>query len=196
MVLEKPGVEAIESVAEERKADLIVMGRHGHSGWNRVMLGSVTERILRETDRPVLTVLPKKGTSSPEPISLRHILCPVNYSEVALQALETAVSMAQRFSADLHVLNVVESPGETPGKETDRLCAWVPNQLRPNCELKEVVRQGNAAEQILEMAGWLECDLIVLGAQHKRFYDTTVVGSTTMRVTRHAPCPVLTVVRK
>ena len=39
-------------------------------------------------------------------------------------------------------------------------------------------------------------DLIVLGFQHKRFSDTTVIGTTTVRVTRHAPCPVLTVIRK
>jgi hypothetical protein len=47
-----------------------------------------------------------------------------------------------------------------------------------------------------KMAVCFDARLIVLGAQHKRFYDTTVIGTTTVRVTRHAPCPVLTVIRK
>jgi nucleotide-binding universal stress UspA family protein len=194
LVVEGPPAAAILKTAQDRPAEWIVMGTHGYSGWHRFLLGSVTERVLQETDRPVLAVRNKKGAEEPSSLSIQQILCPVNYTEVALQALRQAVTIVERFSARLLVVYVVESPGEGPGeKEMDRLCAWIPEEIRAQCQMKEVVRTGNAAEQILEVADSADCDMIVLGARHKRFRDTTVIGTTTMNVTRHAPCPVLTV---
>jgi len=58
-----------------------------------------------------------------------------------------------------------------------------------------MVRRGDAAAQVIDYACADAAGMIILGAQHKRFADTTVIGTTTVRVTRHAFCPVLTVVR-
>jgi nucleotide-binding universal stress UspA family protein len=197
LIVEGLPVPAILKAAQDRNADWIVMGTHGRSGWSRVRLGSVTERVLEETDRPVLTVRVKRESAEPTPVSLRQVLCPVNYTAVALQALHQAVAIVQSFSANLLVIHVLESLGEeSEESEMDRLCSWIPEDVRSRCQLKEMIRLGNVAEQILELAASTNCDMIVLGAQHKRFFDTTVIGSTTTRVTRHAPCPVLTVVRK
>ncbi len=191
-------VPAILLTAEEKKVDLIVMGTHGRSGINRLTLGSVTERVLHETDRPVLTVREKKGAAEPSRVSIQQVLCPVNYSEVAHKALEYAVEMSKCFKAELLVLHVLESRSADVKEEDehDRLCAWVPESIRSRCSLREIVRRGDPAEQIVETATSSGCDMIVLGAQHKPFHDTTVLGTTTLRVTRHAPCPVLTVIRK
>jgi nucleotide-binding universal stress UspA family protein len=197
LVVENQPVPAIVNTAAQRNADLIVMGTHGRSGLSRVMLGSVTERVLRETDRPVLTVRHKQGMPEPT-VSIKRVLCPVNFTDVAQKAFEHAVAVAQCFNAELLALHVVEAP---PGEVSDeramsRLCAWIPEEFRSRCNLKEVVRQGDAAEQIITASESLGCDLIVLGAHHKRFFDSTVVGTTTVRVTRHAPYPVLTVISK
>ncbi len=146
----------------------------------------------------MLTVREKRKGRTAAQISIQHVLCPVNYTEVAFQALEHAVAISKCFGAELLVLHVIESPAAdvTDHGEHARLCSWIPDETRARCSLKEIVRRGDAAEQIIEMASSAGCDLIVLGAQHKRFSDTTVIGTTTLRVTRHAPCPVLTVVHK
>ena len=198
IVVESQTVPAILLTAKDKKADMIVMGTHGRSGINRLMLGSVTEKVLHETDRPVLTVRGKKGIAEPSNVSIRQILCPINYTEVALKALEHAVGISKCFDAELLVLHVIESHSTDVREEEEhgRLCAWIPDGVRSRCSLREVVRRGDAAEQIIEAASSAGCDMIVLGAQHKRFHDTTVLGTTTIRVTRHAPCPVLTVIRK
>lgn len=197
LVVEGLPATAILKAAQDQPVDWIVMGTHGYSGWHRFLLGSVTERVLQETDRPVLAVRNKKGAEEPSSLSIQQVLCPVNYTQVALQALRQAVTIVERFSARLLVVYVLESPGEGPEeKEMDRLCTWIPEEIQARCQMKEVVRKGNPAEQILEVADSADCDMIVLGAQHKRFRDTTVIGTTTMNVTRHAPCPVLTVIRK
>jgi nucleotide-binding universal stress UspA family protein len=198
VIIENQAVPAILLESEKNEVDMIVMGTHGRSGINRLMLGSVTEKILHETDRPVLTVPEQKGKEERSRISVGKVLCPVNYSDAALRALGHAVAMSQCFKAGLLVLHVIE-PRSSDIKDEDeheRLCTWVPESLRSQCSLRETVRRGDAAHQIIEVASSEGCNMIVLGAQHKRFHDTTVLGTTTIRVTRHAPCPVLTVVRK
>jgi nucleotide-binding universal stress UspA family protein len=198
LVVDQLTVPAILNTAEQREVDVIVMGTYGRSGLSRVRLGSVTERVLRETDRPLITIRYKEGASEPSTVSIKQILCPVNFTEVARKALEHAVAMAECFGAELMVLNVVESPASQAADpdELDRLCRWIPDDFRPHCSFQETIRRGDAAEQIIGQASSTGCDLIVLGAQHKRFFDTTVIGTTTVNVTRHAPCPVLVVIRK
>jgi nucleotide-binding universal stress UspA family protein len=195
LLVEDTPARAILETARARDADLIVMGTHGRSGLSRIMLGSVTERVLRESDRPVLAVRHTAG-ASPEPrFSIQRLLCPVNGTPIAQKALRHAAAIAQCFDAELTVVHVLEDDAHTTSERDAlaHLCAWVPEDVRLHCRVKEMVRRGNAAEQILETARALQSDLIVLGALHKRFFDTTVIGTTTVRVTRHAPCPVLVV---
>jgi nucleotide-binding universal stress UspA family protein len=197
IIVEDHPASGILKTAASRGVDWIVMGTHGRSGWRRAMLGSTTERVLRETEKPVLTVRHKEGENKTFPSIIQKILCPVNYSEVAQKALAYAATLAERFSAELRVLTVIESPGEDSEEgERERLCAWIPGGIRPRCQIQEMIRRGDAGEQILKTAGSDGCDLIVLGAQHKRFWDSTIIGRTTMNVIRHAPCPVFTVVQK
>jgi nucleotide-binding universal stress UspA family protein len=186
---------AISQTAIHRDVDLIVMGTHGRGGVSRFMLGSVTERVLAEADRPVLTVQEAKHVTRSEVFPLRRVLCPVNYTEQAHRALAYAASLAKCFGAELLAVHVVEegvSRGETRD-EVGRLCAWVPEGVRSECSIQEIVRNGDAAEEIIALAKETGCDLIVIGAAHKRFADTTILGTTVVRVTRHAPLPVLTV---
>lgn len=182
-------VEAIRRVAAETQADLIAMGTHGRSGINRLMLGSVTERVLRESHIPVLTV---RGEGGPhQPAAIRRILVPVNNTEVARKALGVAAELARCFGAVLTLLHVNEPHPVSPIAD---LCAWVPAAQRAQCQIQEVTREGVAAHEIIAHARQWPCDLLVIGAEHRRFFDSTVIGGTTVRVVRHAPCPVLTVI--
>lgn len=197
MVVESSPVNAIVEASTARSADLIVMGTHGQGGETRMLLGSVSERVLRASTCPVLTVRQKKGESIP-PAAIRNILVPVNFSVVARMALVSAARIAECFGASLSVLRVIE-PAEEPCDEPDemtRLCAWVPPETRKKCEIQEFVARGEGAEKIVSFAEEEKTDLIVLGAQHRKFFDSTIVGTTTLRVVRHAPCPVFTFIRR
>lgn len=186
-VVEALPVEAILAAAASLGADWIVMGTHGRGGVNRWLLGSVAERVLRESAIPVVTA---RG-GRPAPKTIRRLLCPVNDSSVARRSLEQAASLASAFDAELTVLHVEEEGGRDAIKD---LCAWVPQENRSRCQIREVTRRGEPARQILEVAAETGCDLLVLGARHRLFFDSTVIGTTTVRVVRHAPCPVLTVI--
>jgi nucleotide-binding universal stress UspA family protein len=194
----------IEEAADAAQADLVVLGTHGRGGLTRFLLGSVAERALRMAERPTLIVRGAEGEATAEP-RLTEILCPMNDSTVALAAFRAAYATARAFAAKLTVVTVVEAPGgeAAPGelaRAVDALREKVQKEMGPagekelaHCQFEAVARHGDAAEQVIALARESNTDLIVLGAQHKTFFDSTVLGVTTVRVTRHAPCPVLVV---
>ena len=189
-VVEGLPADAILLQAANSSADLIVIGTHGRSGVNRLMLGSVAEHVLRRSEIPVLTVRDgADGSGAPE--EFRKILCPVNDTPLARRALGLAAELAGCLGATLEVLYVKE-PGSS-GRAPD-LCAWLPNQDRGKCRVEETTREGDAAAEIVMAAE--ARDLVVIGARHRAFSDSTVMGATTVRVVRHAPCPVLTVMQR
>jgi len=177
---------AIVNKAREIHADLIMMATHGRYGLRRAIVGSVTESVLRHTTLPVLTVTPRLFAVD-DKIALRTILCPVNFSDVARASFKQAKAMAKAFDAELIAIHVAEDGLDDVEK---RLSAWIEPRY------KKIVVKGDPASTVLDAADQIHADLIVIGAQHKLFHDTTVVGTTTERITRFARHAVLTVVRK
>ncbi|MBI2213790.1 MAG: universal stress protein [Acidobacteria bacterium] len=190
-------VHAILATANEWNADLVVMGTHGWSGWRRVLLGSVAESVLHELDVPIVTIRHRDGEPATGINGIKRLLCPVNYSEVAREAIAVAGSIAEAFDGEIYVVHVIEAERTEPHEgDLDALREWIPHEMRHRCLYKELVIHGHAAEMVIDLAAKLESDMIVVGAQHRRFVDTTVIGTTTERILRHAGCPVITVVRK
>jgi nucleotide-binding universal stress UspA family protein len=189
--IEGHATQAIQAQMEERRPDLVVMGSHGRSGVARFLLGSVAENIIRSATSPILVVRSRPG--SERKLQLSKILCPVNFTEAARHSLDLCSGMASAFSAHLDVVHAVESPGEDLEASRRRLCSWIPGEVRSTCEVSEVVRQGDAAEQVIRLAREARSDLIVLGAQHRPFLEYTTLGTTTIRVMRHSDTSVLIV---
>jgi nucleotide-binding universal stress UspA family protein len=190
VIVDMMPVDAILKTARERRIDLLVMGTHGRSGFNRFLLGSVAERILRESTIPIVTVRETSGAPTGTR-SRQRILCPVNNSPAAKNALQFAARLATSLNAELTALHVVETYASGPRPD---LCAWLSEGDRQVCRAQEIVESGDAADRILNTARHSSYDLVVIGAQHHLFADTTVLGTTTVRVVRHSPIPVLTIV--
>lgn len=110
VIVDSAPVEGILKTARETEADVLVMGTHGRSGFNRFLLGSVAERVLRECKIPVATVRSPLGDLV-EPGPVRKILCPVNDSPAARLSLQIAARLALSINAELTVLHVVEGHG-------------------------------------------------------------------------------------
>ncbi len=192
-ILEMSPADAIARCANQIDADLILMGTHGRTGWRHALLGSVTERTLRATSRPLMSVPASLG--APLQPTISRILCPVNFTDVGRLALEEAAGLAEAFLADLVVVHVIELADEPFLTHLEQeFAAWVEPGIRDRCSYRQVVARGNAAELVLATADETGADLIVVGAQHKRFRDATVIGTTTERVVRFARQPVWTVV--
>jgi nucleotide-binding universal stress UspA family protein len=195
-------------------ADLLVIGRHGHSAVQTFLLGSVAERVLREAACPVM-VVPERdpGVDPAAPPRFGRILCPVDFSDASVHALAVALTLAQEASAHLLVLHVVEPRphGEDvamlaavermeiqEAAEADalqRLRMLIPSDARTYCSIATQVRHGRAHREIL--AAILEdcSELVVIGVRSRGAVNRMLFGSTTAPVVRGAECPVLTIPR-
>lgn len=207
----RPAVTIVD-LATRTDADLIVVGTHGRSGFDRLLIGSVTERVLRTTRCPVLTVPPPAVKTSSLPF--QHVLCGIDFSGPSLAGLEFAMSVALESKSTLTLLHVVEFPVESDSQvlatlpfdigsyrtavQADanaRLARLIPDDVHTWCNPTTKVTQGKAYEQILEVASQGHADLIVLGVHGRNALDLMLFGSTTNQVIRRATCPVLTLNR-
>jgi nucleotide-binding universal stress UspA family protein len=191
-------------------ADMIVMGTHGASGFERLMLGSVAEKVVRRAGCPVLTVPPRAHSTSRLPF--RRILCPIDFSPSSTAALPIALSLAQEAEAQLMLLHVLEWPiGHEPPplptfnvpeyriyrekEAAAELEKMVPAAARDWCEPTTHLAHGKPYEQVLGFARDHDVDLIVIGVHGRSALDVALFGSTTNQVIRGATCPVLTLRR-
>ena len=187
-ILEGHPAETILNHAAGGTPDMIVMGSHGRSGIARMRLGSVAENVVQQTAVPTLVV--RAPESRPAPSKISRILCPVNFTESSRRSLTLAAEVASTFGAQLLVMHAAEE-NRNPQTSQQQLCDWVPSEARGRCEIVEVVRQGDAGEQIVLTAREHSVDLITLSAKHRRFLDFSVLGTTTERVMRHADSAIL-----
>ncbi len=186
-VIEGHAIDVILAKLRE-SADLMVMGSHGRSGLARLLLGSVAENVIREASCTTLIV-----RGSEIPLGQRHlkrVLCPVNSTELARESAVVASGVAAAVGADLSFLHVVESDAPDEAARA-KLCQWVPESVRSQCQISEVVIQGDAPEQIILFARRENVDLVVLGAGRRPFLEFSTLGRTTERVLRHGPSSVL-----
>jgi nucleotide-binding universal stress UspA family protein len=205
------GDVAAEILAEAASADLIVIGTHGRSGFDRLVLGSVAEKVLRKARCSVLTIPrgSQNGTGA-VPSLFHHILAAIDFSDVSLHALGYAVSLAEEADAHLTLLHVSEIPKELAqwaeesheGQEyverwkasaQKRLKSLVTDDARVYCFVDERVEVGEPYREILRVADERGSRLIVVGAHGAGVVERLFVGSTTERIVRQAQCPVLAV---
>src|SRR5574341_335341 len=108
--------QRINEAAHETKADLVVLGTHGRTGLEHILLGSTAERVVRGAPCPVLTVRiayqPGRkavaGETGGMPVAIRSVLVPVDFSDCSLEAWEYAVQVAKLFKATVTLLHVLE----------------------------------------------------------------------------------------
>ncbi|HQZ37493.1 MAG TPA: universal stress protein [Vicinamibacterales bacterium] len=208
-------VGAIIEEAGALAADLVVMGTHGASGFQHLILGSVTEKVLRKAPCPVLTVPLRPVSTSTR--GFTRVLCAVDFSDCSQKAVALAAEVAKEAGAALTLLHVIEWPWHeppTPGLESvpperaralmeyrhylessalSRLeevaAATVPGGPAPAIE----VRFGKPYIELLAAVGEQGADLIVIGVRGRGRLDLGFFGSTANQVVRQATCPVLTV---
>jgi nucleotide-binding universal stress UspA family protein len=212
----REGDPVTEILAEARTmgADLIVISTHGRSGFDRLTLGSVTEKVLRKAECPVLIVPPTATGGEPGAAEVftgyHRILCAMDFSETSREALRFANSVAIRGRSKVtlaHVIEIADNPevmvgGASPlatlrkGRaETARetLLKLGAENVGADVETEVVVKLGSAHRELLGVATEVRADLIVIGVRGRGAVDLTLFGSTANQVVRRAPCDVLTV---
>jgi nucleotide-binding universal stress UspA family protein len=208
-----PAPTILEQAASS-DVDLIVMGTHGTSGFQHLILGSVTEKVLRKAACPVLTV-PPRAAGVPA-ASFGRVIVAVDFSDWSRLAVKAAAAMTDDAGAAMTLVHVLEWPWhEPPVPGMDGLPAAqaealldtrryletsaadglrnLAASLLPGRDVAIEVRFGKAYTELVASAREREADLIVMGVGGRSSIDIGFFGSTANHVVRAATCPVLTV---
>ncbi|MDX1578497.1 MAG: universal stress protein, partial [Gemmatimonadota bacterium] len=193
---------AILEYAEEAGIDLIAMGSHGRRGLRRLLLGSVTEEVLRAGRWPVLTV--HGGASERAAPGYRRILAPVDFSKHTRGQVDACVALAERFGCGIELVHVVDPPivpelymplaplVADAKKATERATAGLEDlaaPLRSGPEVATEVLIGSPASEIARRAE--ATDLIVMPTHGYSGLDRVLLGSVAEGVLRRVDCAVL-----
>ena len=204
------GDDAGETIAREAAiygVDLIVM-RSRRRPHRAALLGSTAESVSRTAPCPVLVMHTDERnwvSGFDTTIELTRVLVAYDFSDYSELALNYALSFAQEYQSELHLLHVLPpfSLNEseiswypmgregTYHKAAHRLQKAVPTEAHLWCDIKHAVSEGQPYREILNYAEKNQIDLICLGAHGAGFGMRTLFGSNVDRVLRQAPCPVL-----
>jgi len=178
--------QSILRLARTRRADLIVMGTHGRTGLKRVLLGSVTEAVVRDSPVPVLAVRGGDGI-------IHSILAPVNFTDYSYYGFTYAAALASALSARLTALHVHIDPiwNGDPKEKLQKLLSPLPAPLRAVSSPVVETGEDDATRGILKASA--KHDLIVVVAHEKSPIKELILGTTAERVLRGSPASVLIV---
>jgi nucleotide-binding universal stress UspA family protein len=208
----KPADE-ISRAVEEKNIDLVITATRGRSGFKRLILGSVTERLMRTLTCPLLVVRsPEHELVNPpeQKVQLQKILVGCDFSPDSGRAFDHGLSLAQEFQAELHLAHVIEPPvqpnllkeetwvsGEIQedyhNQLIQKLKDMVPGEAANWCTPQTSIMEGQPYDELVKYADTRDIDMIVLGVRGHGLVKTLFLGSTTDRVIRNSPCPVLSV---
>ena len=198
-------------IADEKDIDLIVMGSRGRSFFERMLLGSVTERLLRKVHVPILTVShldPEKEIHSPGPVPLQKLVYATDLMEGWEEGLEFSLRLAKGLDAHLTVVHIVqpldaafpttELAGHMPDNTTELRAQSAETMARTislvsdgGVPITTLVSDGVPHEAINRTAVETKSDLIIINLHGKSRLDRALLGTTAERVIRTATVPVL-----
>jgi nucleotide-binding universal stress UspA family protein len=203
----KAPYQYILDLSRKKSCDLIVMATHGRSALAQFFMGgSTAEEVARHSQIPVF-IIKVETDVAPETYTARlnEILYTTDFSEAAKSAFGHAATFAKKFGARLFVLHAIEEDsrefyqelGITGENLPAQIETYLKNYLSPLAGAEAVtsyhVVEGTAESEILKFIEAQQIDLVAIATQGHSGIQEDLLGSTTDRVIRQAPCPVLAV---
>ena len=198
---------AVRRAIEDDEVDLIVLGTHGRTGTEKLLLGSVAEEIFRRSPVPVLTIGPGVRSSVHNGGRFHRVLFATDFSSESLAGAPYAVTLAKENKARLLLVLVMRKPA--PANDGDdqrcdmsvaeaihRLYEIVPGDAHLDSAPEVAVEFGDPADRIVETAKQRGADIIVIGVRSAASHlgaATHLQRAIAHKIVAHAPCPVLTI---
>ena len=194
----------IVDYAERYDHDLVVMPTHGREGVSRYLIGSVSEKVVRLSSVPVLTVRMQPDETLVFPYE--NILVPTDGSSAATYAANHLLDLAASLDATVHALSVVDDSSlgldvrsTVSGKENEEAATEAIENVVSEAESRGVtntvthVKHGSPVEEILDCIESNDIHVVGMGTTGKRGTDRILLGSVAEKTVRSASVPVMTV---
>ncbi|MFN7924638.1 MAG: universal stress protein [Bryobacteraceae bacterium] len=190
----------ISEFVSRNQVDLIMMPTHGFGRFRRWLLGSVTGKVLHDTECPVWT-----DVHMPEPVpregEVRRILCALDLEDESGALLQWSRALAEKLRAELRLVHAIPAAEHIPGQPDDPFRAHLLRigreqmeelQRRYRTELTATVVSGNVASAVALVAGEWAADLVVIGRTPAK-KGPGRLHSHAYAIIRESPCPVISV---
>lgn len=198
--------------ANATPCDLLVIGSHRRTGWERFRLGSVAERVVQRAACPVLIVAAPEGDGRRSVSdTVTSIVCPVDFTRASTAAVAHARSIVNATGSRLTLLHVLPAPRSSstshfvrdfvaPEKRQRqiegahrRMHAALPPDVRDSPTVQTRVATGKPSDAIVRVATAAEADLVIVGVTARGALGRRFIGSTAARVMARTGCAVLAV---
>ena len=209
----RPEVEILR-LLDEIDNPLVVMSSHGRSGFDRLMVGSVANRIVASADCPVVVVHGEEEDRPAADVSINTILVPLDGSSFAENALEAVQSWLSARTLKIHLVRIpemmtwagapyggdsayyqmIDTYMDAATEEAQIYLEEVATRLRERGhDVSWEVRSGMTAEEISAAAADHNVDLIVMATHGRTGFRRVVMGSVAERIFRDASVPLMLV---
>jgi nucleotide-binding universal stress UspA family protein len=190
--------ERIIDLAQAENCDLIVIGRRGLRRLERVLVGSVTARVIGYSPIDVLVVT--RDTN----VGFKKVLIATDGSRYSELAKKRAIDFAGSYGGELVAVSAVDVPSELYAespktveelvKKARSYVEAIKNEAgQTGIKTEVIVREGEAYRVITDTARETGANIIVMGSHGRTGLRRLLMGSVTEKVIGHTPCPVLVV---
>lgn len=179
----------IVNFAKIKKADCIITGSHGVSGFEEFWIGSNANRIVGHAKCPVFTV--RNGYQIKEKIS--RIVLPIDHSNHTLKKVPYTAYLAHLFDAEVHILVIFSTGLQTMHKRVENF-ADKAKKYFDKAGVKytvETTQTQNATKATIEYAKSVDAELISIMTEQDERRDSGLLGPCAQQVVNHSPIPVL-----
>lgn len=182
--------------------NLILIGSGETQKGNHFLLGTTAQRIIQRSEKPVLVV------KEDEPLNIKNILCPVDFSETSKRALQSAITMSHRFKAELTILSVcevhtsnwmgiaendiIQENDSKYANHKDKFDTFLKEFNLTDLKWSQESPKGSPADEILNAVSRKKSDLLVMGTVGRTGLNRWILGSVTEKVVREVPCSFIT----
>lgn len=192
--------ESIVDITHKLKIDLLVMGTHGVTGYERFLMGSVTNRVLHKSAVPVLVVSKTSHhfiyEGEKNPVKIKRIVCPLDFDNNNLWTIGIALSFARKYDSEMifvHVINRKQNGNwrELEKQALSKLQSLAAPVVDENIPAKFLVLSGDPAEVILTTLEVENADLVIMGHHTRNPLEEIFLGSIARRVVTNSSRPIL-----
>jgi nucleotide-binding universal stress UspA family protein len=182
--------KGIVTVAEEIKADVIVMGTHGVTGVKEFLVGSNAYRVVSEAPCPVISV-----QSHSSRLGFHDIILPIDDSLHSRQKVSFAQNIASHYGAVVHILGIMSAADEDFEKKFKLKISQVEGYLKKHniANTVKLVHGGNLGALTLKYAGDVEADLVVIMTEQEEGPSNLLLGPYAQQIVNHSKLPVMSI---
>jgi len=168
------------------KSSLILMGTKGSSGLQEILVGSVTDKVVRHANCPVITVKQFRDLSS-----VKNIVFATDLKDDQIQVIDELKLMQKHYGAKIHIVKVYDSTWLREDEVEERIKRFALHVKLENFTVN-VVRYNDEAEAIMGFASDIDADMIAMGTHDRHGLLHLLAGHVSKDVINHAPRPIWT----